>query len=128
MQPRTKKLLDLLTRPNIDELILLLSRGPVDEKEVRNHLDVSQSTANRALRDLEIWGLALSEVSDKTKKRGRRGRCWRLAHSEAVSFLDRADAFMNDLLQQQAQESEAHTDRARRDRLRNAAVTDESAA
>lgn len=128
MQPRTKKLLDFLTRPNIDELILFLSRGPVDEKEVKEHLGVSQSTANRALRDLETWGLALSEVSVKTKKRGRRGRYWRLAHSEAVSFLDRADAFMNDLLQRQARESEALTDKARQDRVRDAGATDESAA
>lgn len=128
MQPRTKKLLGFLTRPNVDELILLLSQGPVDEKEVREHLDVSQSTANRALRDLEDWGLALSELSAKTKRRGRKGRYWRLTHSEAVSFLDSADAFMKDLLQRQVRESEVLTTEARRDRIRDVAASDESAA
>jgi predicted ArsR family transcriptional regulator len=128
MQPRTKKLLGFLTRPNIDELILFLSRGPVNERTVRKHLDVSQSTANRALRDLEDWGLATSEVPGRAEKRGRKGRYWRLARWEAVSFLDRADAFMNDLLQQQAQESQALTDKARRNRVRDADATDESAA
>ena len=127
MQARTKKLFGFLARPHIDELILLLSRDRVDEREVERHLGISQSTANRALRDLESWGLALSEVPDGPAKRGRRKRYWRLAAPEAVSFLDRADAFMRDLLQQQVLDSEALTDKARRDRVK-AAASDEAAA
>lgn len=128
MQPRTKKLLGFLIRPNVDELILFLSRGPVTEKTVKNHLDVSQSTANRALRDLENWGLAISKVAERSEKRGRKERYWQLAHPDAVFFLDRADAFMNDLLQRQAEEARALTDSARRDRIRDADSPEEAAA
>lgn len=126
MQPRTKKLLGFLLRPNIDELILFLGRGPVTEETVRNHLDVSQSTANRALRDLENWGLAISKVADRSGKRGRKKRYWRLASTDTVLFMDRADAFMNDLLRRQAGESQALADSARRDRVREADPSDEA--
>ena len=117
MLPRTKKLLALLIRPGIDDVVLLLARGPIDEESVRENLGVSQSTANRALRDLETWGLATNEASQSSQGPGRKKRLWRLTTREAVGFLDSADFLTTALLEQQLREVETTKVQHRRSRI-----------
>lgn len=117
MLPRTKKLLALLIRPGLHDVVLLLARGPIDEKSVGKNLGVSQSTANRALRDLEIWGLATNDASRSSQGRGRKKRLWRLTTHEVVGFLDSADFLTTALLEQQLQEAETTKDQHRQSRV-----------
>lgn len=98
MERQTRQLLGVLSDGLTDELLTELSSREMLETELQLVVSGSRQSVGRRLRELEIWGVVVSE-DRRTPGRGRPTRAWRLASTEVASFLEGADELLLRMLE-----------------------------
>jgi predicted ArsR family transcriptional regulator len=101
MEDQTRQLLRLLADELTDRLVSELANGPVLETALQRDIPGSRQTIGRRLKDLEAWGIVLSDERS-TPGKGRPTRIWWLADDGILRFVISADEFLLGLMERRA--------------------------